>query len=1152
MIKNRDLFLTDPTINTIPNDGVTTVVVPQTEEQWNVLRYELASFVCDGEYRRGLERILSTYLSQLSQPKQSAVWVSGFYGSGKSHFVRVLEYLWRDITFPDGVSARGLVRLPEDIRELLVELSTIGRREGGLWSAAGTLTAGVGSVRLALLGMLFRSAELPEQYALARFVLWLKRMQLYDAILANLHQAGTSLNTELEDFYVSVPLAQSLIDIGALPQKDPAEVQNLLIAQYPPDRDEISDDEFLRSLEDVFAFKSNTPGKLPYTLIVFDELQQFINEDPQRTLYVQNIVEACTSRFGSRLLFVGTGQAALQATSQLSKLQGRFTIRVTLSDTDVERVVREVVLRKKPTQEPIIRELLNSVSGEIDRHLASTRIGAHPSDASDIIADYPLLPVRRRFWERVLRAIDSAGTSGQLRTQLRIIHEAARAVASAPLGTVVAADFIYDQQKTHMLQSSELPREIAAAIAEQENGTDEGHLRSRLCALVFLIGKLPSDGVSATGVRATAQNLADLLVEDLIQGSASLRQRVPIALQQLVEAGTVMQVDDEYRLQTAESKDWEAEYRRRFASIFDNDSRIISDRTTELRAAVTSLRKGLTLTQGVSKTPRKFDFYFGLDRPPVNTDVVPVWVRDEWTVSERTVREEAQSVGTESPIVFVFLPRRDADQLKRTLANYAAAREILAARPAPSTPEGLEARGAIVSRADIERRRLDLLITGIVERGTILKGGGSDVNERTLQDSLRAAIESALVRLFPHFGMVDHPSWGLVVSRAGNGAVDALAAVGYQGDATQYPACREVRAFLGSVGKKGSEVRRRFTGAGYGWPQDAIDGVLLVLVAAGHVRAVRNGQTQRATEITRAQIGQTDFISEGVTVTTGQRIAVRKLITDIGLPVKNGDEGSVIPLMLQSLIDLAADAGGEPPRPVRPVVTLIEQLRLLGGNEQLAAVYERRDELLALFQVWRQAREQIRQRLSSWEQLQRLLRHVGRLPIAVITSPQVTAVSTNRALLAEPNPVPPLLAQLANAARIALQDARQRLYLAREQAIGELEATEEWQRLPNHERERIIRNYTLSPIAELHIGTDGELLSALDATPLADWEDKIVALSGRVAQAREEAAKLLEPKAVVLQFPRRTLKTSADVEAYLDQLRSAILEQIEVGKPVIV
>src|SRR4051794_22035778 len=100
MMTNRDLFVTDPSANPIPNDGVTKVGRPGSDEEWRVLEWELRSFVCTGEYERGLERILTTFLSNLDRDTQPAAWVSGFYGSGKSHFVRVLEQLWRDETMP--------------------------------------------------------------------------------------------------------------------------------------------------------------------------------------------------------------------------------------------------------------------------------------------------------------------------------------------------------------------------------------------------------------------------------------------------------------------------------------------------------------------------------------------------------------------------------------------------------------------------------------------------------------------------------------------------------------------------------------------------------------------------------------------------------------------------------------------------------------------------------------------------------------------------------------------------------------------------------------------------------------------------------------------------------------------------------------------
>ena len=94
---NRDVFARNPVEASLQNDGVSKV------DNKLALRYELETFVCEGEYEQGLLRILETYLGHLSQPTQPSAWVSGFYGSGKSHLVKILEALWRNEPFADGV-----------------------------------------------------------------------------------------------------------------------------------------------------------------------------------------------------------------------------------------------------------------------------------------------------------------------------------------------------------------------------------------------------------------------------------------------------------------------------------------------------------------------------------------------------------------------------------------------------------------------------------------------------------------------------------------------------------------------------------------------------------------------------------------------------------------------------------------------------------------------------------------------------------------------------------------------------------------------------------------------------------------------------------------------------------------------------------------
>ena len=88
--------------------GVASVNDEKTSHAMAVLRYELETFVCDGQYEKGMAHILETYFKNFDQAQQPAVWVSGFYGSGKSYLVKMLRALWVDTVFEDGATARGI------------------------------------------------------------------------------------------------------------------------------------------------------------------------------------------------------------------------------------------------------------------------------------------------------------------------------------------------------------------------------------------------------------------------------------------------------------------------------------------------------------------------------------------------------------------------------------------------------------------------------------------------------------------------------------------------------------------------------------------------------------------------------------------------------------------------------------------------------------------------------------------------------------------------------------------------------------------------------------------------------------------------------------------------------------------------------------
>ena len=122
-LKIREVFSRDPLTSTIRMMALQRSSSLRRRATGKSSGTKMETFVCEGEYRQGLDHILSAFLTNISQPQQQAVWVSGFYGSGKSHLVRVLEHLWRDVEFPDGARARSVTTLPSDIDANLIELS---------------------------------------------------------------------------------------------------------------------------------------------------------------------------------------------------------------------------------------------------------------------------------------------------------------------------------------------------------------------------------------------------------------------------------------------------------------------------------------------------------------------------------------------------------------------------------------------------------------------------------------------------------------------------------------------------------------------------------------------------------------------------------------------------------------------------------------------------------------------------------------------------------------------------------------------------------------------------------------------------------------------------------------------------------------------
>lgn len=1147
---NRDIYNKPPKENRLVNNGVAEVSEDHSDAAQAILRYELETFVCDGQYEKGLDTILDKFLVNLDAgTEQPGVWISGFYGSGKSHLAKMLRTLWTDYQFSDGATARSLAKLPTGVFEHLKELTTQGKRHGTLHAAAGKLGAGAGDkVRLALLGIVFKSKGLPEQYNQSQLVLWMSREGILPTVEAELKAAGRSLAQELPHMYVSSQLAKALLKARPELAHTEADALKLLKAQFPQVTD-VTSAQMTAAIEAALA----VDGKFPLTLVVLDEVQQYIGSDADKAFQVQEITETLSKHFSGKLLFVGTGQSALTGTPALTKLTGRFPVQITLGDWDVENVTRQIILAKKPSAQPQVEHVWRDNLGEISRHLRGTKL-EHVTDDEDVMtSDYPLLPVRRRFWERVLRTIDTTGTVSQLRSQLRVVHEAVLATADEPLGHVVSGDFLYDQIAANLMSTAQLPREVFENVQRFAAGDAHAQLKGKLLKLIYLINKLPADTATDIGLKATEEALADLLVTDLAAGSSELRKQLPALLDELQNKDRLVMAlagasGTEYRLQTRESSAWHDEFRAQEAELKAAPQRVEQERAALLKTRIADLLKKVRVTQGKGNEARALHTTYDDTLPKDHDKNLYLWIQDGWQTEEKSVIAEARAKSSDNPTLFAFLPAQNKTELTNAMVTLMAARTTLEKKGTPATEEGRDAQRSMESRQRNAEKDLADLMNQLLAGVRVFQAGGQEATDGSdLADRIYRAAQSSAIRLYNQFDVADHDLWSKVIDEARKGNLEALKTVGHTQEADKHPVSQKLLGFIGP-GKKGAEIRETFEAPPYGWPRDAIDGALYALLAAGHVNATdAASKPVDAKSLDRAKLTQTSFRRESINITPIQLIKIRKLFVEVGVPCQPKEELNKMPALLARLRDQAAKAAGPVPAPETPKLTAIEAIEVQSGNAQLLELFNRHDEVLALSRAWARAAEEVAKRMSTWHKLGDLLRHAKALGPYAKLKAESDAIEAQRSLLADPDPVRPLLDETITLLRQALKAKLDAFQQGFAQQQTQLLQDADWNKLSDPQREDLTSRHHLTPPPAASFGTPEQLQDALDECSLDQWVDRTQALPSRFEAARHAAVELLKPNVVHVAIPKRTLNDEAELMAWLAEVKELIRTQLQSG-----
>ena len=509
-----------------------------------------------------------------------ASWISGFFGSGKSVFAKLLGCALGGKTLPDGGSlaeawlARDDSPLAPELREawqaLIAELDPITCLfDVGAHARDGEPIHAVALRRLQTeLGYSDNPNIAAEELALERD----GRREEFEAKVRELHGKPWS---EL----VGTPRQGAKFSkvMHALDPETYTKPTEWWVVHGRGSGAGLSAVDAVKTMTEMLERRA--PGK--HLFFIVDEVSQYIVGDNGRMLALQSFVQELGRRMRGRIWLLVTGQEKLeeQSTKELGKLKDRFPahLRVHLDPANIREVVHRRLLAKTPEAEATLRELF----AKHRQNLSLFAYGCESLTEHDFIEFYPLLPAHIELLLEMTTALRRSsrqqGDAHAIRGLLQLLGELFREqkLGDREVGALITLDRIYEIQQSSLESDAQLTLDKAMTwcAAEQDDVA-----RRALKALALL--ELTQSEDNPTTAELVARCLYDRL------DGASPKDEVEAALQRLKRANLVSHSEKTgYRLQSNAGADWERE-REDIAVSTDAQLKVIVERMKELVASI--------------------------------------------------------------------------------------------------------------------------------------------------------------------------------------------------------------------------------------------------------------------------------------------------------------------------------------------------------------------------------------------------------------------------------------------------------------------------------------------------------------------------------------------------------------------------------------
>ena len=543
------------------------IIVGQSEAE-NVAQ-ELDEYVVTKELQKYFTDFFSAYKKGIvgTTPKMG-VWISGFFGSGKSHFLKILSYLLANKSvgdkkaidyFADDSLTEGKPKIVDRIVLADMKLAADTDTDVVLFNIDAKSDSNSKQNKDAIVNVFLKVFNEMQGFCgampfLADMERKLTEEGQYNEFKRKFEEVyGEAWEDSRQDFdFIQDDVVEVLTGMDFMSE---AAARNWCEKAAEPYQ--ISIEDFAKRVKAYIDRKGNNH----HVVFLVDEIGQYIGEDSKLMLNLQTVTEELGKECMGKAWVIVTSQQDIDSVTKVkgndfSKIQGRFDTRLSLSSANVDEVIKKRILEKKETPAQTLR-LLYGQKTTIIKNLITFNDGVEKklyADENDFACVYPFVPYQFNLLASVLTSIRTHGASGKHlsegeRSMLAMFKESAMEYKECEVGTIIPFYAFYDALENFLDHSHR-----GVIIRAYENDMINPEHKEKVFAVDVLKVLFMIKYVDKVVV-ANIDNITSLMASNIDDDRIVLKEKVEDALKVLMRQNLVQKNGDIYVFLTDEEQE---------------------------------------------------------------------------------------------------------------------------------------------------------------------------------------------------------------------------------------------------------------------------------------------------------------------------------------------------------------------------------------------------------------------------------------------------------------------------------------------------------------------------------------------------------------------------------------------------------------------